>query len=39
MALASAYYEGLSEAVKDQMGPNPLAKFKALVDLSIRTDR
>ena len=37
-ALASAYYEGLSEAVKDQMGPNPPAKFKALVDSSIRTD-
>ena len=38
MVLALAYYEGLSEAMKDQMGPNPLAKFKALVDSSIRTN-
>ena len=36
-AYASAYYEGLSEEVKDQMGPNPPEKFKALMDLSIKT--
>ena len=37
-ALASAYYEGLSEAVKDQIGPNPPEKLKDLVNQSIKTD-
>ena len=30
--LASAYYKGLSEAMKDQMGPNPPEKLKDLVN-------
>lgn len=37
-ALASAFYEGLSEAVKDQMGPNPPEAYKILMDAAIKTD-
>jgi Retrotransposon gag protein/Zinc knuckle len=37
-AFASAYYEGLSEAVKDEMGIDPPQSLKKLVDVSIKTD-
>ena len=39
MVLTLAYYKGLSEAVKDQIGPNPLEKLKDLVNQSIKTNR
>jgi hypothetical protein len=37
-ALASAFYEGLSEGVKDEMGPNPPSELQKLVDRSIKID-
>ena len=37
-ALASVYYEGLNDQVKDEMGINPPGDLKKLIDQSIRTD-
>jgi Retrotransposon gag protein/Zinc knuckle/WCCH motif len=37
-ALTSAYYEGLSEQVKDEMGIDPPQTLKKLVEVSIKTD-
>ncbi|PSK33407.1 hypothetical protein B9Z65_8921 [Elsinoe australis] len=37
-AKASAYYEGLSDSVKDQMLEGPPSDLKRLIDMSIRID-
>ena len=37
-ALASRYYEGLSDAIKDQMIPEPPSEYPDLVNLSIQID-
>ena len=37
-ALASRYYEGLSDAIKDQMIPEPPSEYQDLVNLSIQID-